>query len=137
MQSLEGLSFEELKCKWRKDLKCEPPERTSKDFLRGHIAWNNQAARHGGLKRKAHNQIKQLMIQLREGVDLTPDHNLVIKAGTRLIRQYKGKKYEVTATENGFEYEGKQYSSLSTIATEITGTSWNGKVFFGAKRQKR
>lgn len=137
IQEIQELSSPELKQKWREHFKCDPPRQTSQDFMRGHIAWNLQAAKHGGLKRKANNQIKELIKQLKEGKDLTPDHNMVIKAGTRLIRQYKGKKYEVIATDEGFIYDGKEYKSLSKVAAEITGTSWNGKVFFGVKRQKR
>ena len=46
----------------------------------------------------------------------------------------EGKKYEVTALGNGkFEYDGTVYQSLSAIAREITGTRWNGKLFFGVK----
>ena len=54
--------------------------------------------------------------------------------GTRYQRVWKGKKYEVTALGNGkFEYDGTVYQSLSAIAREITGTRWNGKLFFGVK----
>lgn len=130
-------SVRTLKNVWRKELKCEPPSKASIEFLKGHIEWNKQAAKHGGLSRRANAQIRELLKQLREGKDLMPDHNMVIKPGTKLIRQYKGKKYEVIASENGFIYDGKEYQSLSKVATEITGTSWNGKVFFGVKRQKR
>ena len=60
--------------------------------------------------------------------------SIEIKSGTKLIREYKSEKHEVTALEKGFEYKGKQYRSLSAIANEITGTQWNGKVFFGVKK---
>lgn len=54
--------------------------------------------------------------------------------GTRYTRIWKGKKYEVVVLGNGtFEFEGKTFSSLSAIARQITGTRWNGKLFFGVK----
>ena len=56
---------------------------------------------------------------------------LSIADGTRLIREFKGKKYSVTVIQNGYEYDGKRYKSLTAIANEITGTRWNGKKFFG------
>lgn len=60
------------------------------------------------------------------------DSNLL--SGTRLIRIWNGKKYEVITKEGGFEFEGRYFRSLSAIAREITGTRWNGKVFFGVKK---
>lgn len=56
---------------------------------------------------------------------------LSITDGTKLIREFKGKRYSVTVIQNCYEYNGKKYKSLSAIANEITGTRWNGKKFFG------
>lgn len=56
---------------------------------------------------------------------------LSITDGTKLVREFRGKRYSVTVIPNGFEYNGKKYKSLSAIANEITGTRWNGKKFFG------
>lgn len=68
------------------------------------------------------------------GSRLVP-HDRPILAGTRLIRNWKGKEHEVTVREDGhFEYQGESYKSLSAIARKITGTQWNGKLFFGVKR---
>ena len=54
--------------------------------------------------------------------------------GTRYTRVWKRKKYEVIVLGNGkFEFEGKIFNSLSAIARQITGTRWNGKLFFGVK----
>jgi len=51
-------------------------------------------------------------------------------AGAILEREYKGKLYKVAVGEEDFEYAGKRFGSLSTIAKEITGQIWNGFVFF-------
>jgi Cft2 family RNA processing exonuclease len=59
---------------------------------------------------------------------------LEIKEGTKLIRKYQGKKHEVIVIKKGFEYNGQVYKSLSAIANKITGTRWNGKIFFGVKK---
>ena len=56
---------------------------------------------------------------------------LSISGGTKLVREFKGKRYSVTVIQNGYEYNGKKYKSLSAIANKITGTRWNGKKFFG------
>jgi hypothetical protein len=55
--------------------------------------------------------------------------------GTRLIRDWNDRRYEVTVTYGGFEFEGRRYRSLSAIAKVITGTHWNGRAFFGLKQQ--
>jgi hypothetical protein len=38
--------------------------------------------------------------------------------------------------EDGFAWRGRRYTSLSVIAREITGTRWNGWVFFGLKQRE-
>ena len=53
-----------------------------------------------------------------------------LKPGTRLIKTYKGKRHSVIVLSDGFEYNGKNWRSLSAIATHITGTRWNGRKFF-------
>ena len=51
------------------------------------------------------------------------------------VRDWKGKKYDVTKiSEKCYELDGVQYKSLSAVARAITGTRWNGKVFFGVKK---
>ena len=55
-------------------------------------------------------------------------------AGTRLIREYQGVEHVVTVTRDGYEYQGRPYQSLSAIARAITGTRWNGWVFFGLRK---
>ena len=56
--------------------------------------------------------------------------------GTRLVKMWKGQKHVVTITQGGYEHEGVLYKSISKIATHITGTTWNGWVFFGLKTFK-
>ena len=57
--------------------------------------------------------------------------------GTRLIRQWKGQRHEVTAVEGGFEFNGRRYKSLSAIAKAITGAHWSGPQFFGLRTPKK
>ncbi len=131
---MEAANINELRTTWRTLFNQEPPFRARQDFMQGHIAWAIQAKEHGGLKRKASNQLKQLMDDLRKGEELKADQSLTVKPGTKLIRQYQGERHEVIVVEDGFRYQGKSYNSLSSIAREITGTRWNGRVFFGVKK---
>ena len=58
-------------------------------------------------------------------------------AGTRLVREWKGVEHCVTVREDGFEYQGRPYQSLSAVARAITGTRWNGLQFFGVKNWRK
>jgi hypothetical protein len=57
-----------------------------------------------------------------------------VKPGTRLIRVWQGETHSVLVLEDGFEWNGTRYRSLSLVAKTITGTNWNGWTFFGVKR---
>jgi Protein of unknown function (DUF2924) len=52
-------------------------------------------------------------------------------AGARLVREWGGRTHTVTITEDGFEYAGENYPSLTKIAQKITGAHWSGPRFFG------
>jgi hypothetical protein len=56
--------------------------------------------------------------------------------GTRLIREWRGVEQRGTLLADGFEWEGRRYKSLSAVARAITGTRWNGPVFFGLRGGK-
>ncbi len=60
-----------------------------------------------------------------------------ISTGSVLVRVWRGRKYVVTVHDETFEYAGTRYGSLSQIATLITGTRWNGRVFFGLKQKPK
>ncbi len=53
---------------------------------------------------------------------------------THVPGQWNDRRYEVTVLADGYEFEGRTFRSLSAVAREITGTRWNGKVFFGLKK---
>ncbi|MDG1287390.1 MAG: DUF2924 domain-containing protein [Rickettsiales bacterium] len=127
-------SFKQLQIEWQQQFKQPPPPNARREFLIGHLRWHEQAKQSSGLSRKAKSQLKQLTQQLRNGVDLTPDTDITLKSGTKLLREYKGRKHEVIVAEDGYQYNGQHYKSLSKIAREITGTRWNGKLFFGVKK---
>ncbi len=57
--------------------------------------------------------------------------------GSILHRKYRGENIRVLVLENGFEWNGEFYKSLSATARAITGTRWNGKLFFGLKKGEK
>src|SRR5207253_2232691 len=56
-----------------------------------------------------------------------------LKPGTRLVREWQGRTYEVLVLDRGFSWQGTHYRSLSALARKITGTAWSGPLFFGLK----
>ena len=58
---------------------------------------------------------------------------MALKPGSSLVREWGGARHEVAVTEEGFSYQGRVFGSLSQVAGHITGTKWNGPVFFGLK----
>jgi hypothetical protein len=56
-----------------------------------------------------------------------------VRPGTMLAREWNGRMHRVAVLADGFAWNGKTYSSLSTIASVITGTRWNGPRFFGLR----
>jgi hypothetical protein len=59
-----------------------------------------------------------------------------LKPGTRLIREWQGRTYEVVVLDDGFSWQGTRCNSLSAIARKITGTAWSGPLFFGLRQNR-
>jgi hypothetical protein len=57
-------------------------------------------------------------------------------AGTRLIREWRGAEHCVIVLTDGYEYAGRPYRSLSAVARSITGTRWNGPLFWGLRNYR-
>ncbi len=111
------------------------PGQTNVVNIRRRLAYRIQELHFGGLS----DNDKEILNRIANGdpmANLSNREKGVISKlrGTRYQRVWKGKKYEVTVLGNGkFEYEGTVFNSLSAIARTITGTRWNGKLFFGVK----
>lgn len=123
-------SLDDLRREWRRLYKSEPPK-LSQDLLVLGIAYRRQEMKHGGLGKATLRKLQTLAQTLRATGRVGPSPNLALKPGARLIRQWHGRTHTVTVTENGFEYGGTSYSSLTQIAKEITGSHWSGPRFFG------
>ncbi len=88
--------------------------------------------KYGGLSPDVQRKIDKLIIEYDKKQRISKESKaLQLTAGTKLIREFKGKQYSVFVANNGFEYKGETYKSLSAIANIITGKHWNGKKFFG------
>ncbi len=137
LAALKSAPVGALKQRWRDLFATEPPP-YNRRFLENRLAYRIQELAYGGLKPDTIERLDALADELegkpgkrRRGIERRPT------AGTRLIRVWKGREHSVTVRTGDFEYQGRSYGSLSAIARQITGTRWNGLVFFGLKNQQR
>jgi hypothetical protein len=135
LSALKSASTTELKARWRQLFETEPPP-YNRRFLESRLAYRIQELEFGGLKPATVARLEALGEQLDGGkIDVrrkSADDRPI--SGTRLIREYQGVEHAVMVLDDGYEWQGRPYKSLSAIARAISGTRWNGWVFFGVRR---
>jgi hypothetical protein len=157
IRALREMTAPELAAKYREVFGEETRSR-NKDFLRKRIAWRMQALEEGDIservRRRAAELAKDSDIRVRPPRDAFADdaapaaerthvaafgrrHDVRLPMpGTVLTREYRGRVLRATVLADGFEFEGRVYRSLSAIATEVTGSRWNGFLFFGLTERR-
>ena len=151
IDGLSAMTVGQLKQKY-KEVYGEECRSHHKQFLFRRIAWRIQALAEGGLSERARRRALEIANdadlrlrapQARFGPDVTPDPKLSVSRrvanaldprlpppGAYLERDYNGRRIIVKILVHGFEFDGEIYRSLSAIAQKVTGTKWNGFVFF-------
>jgi hypothetical protein len=102
-------------------------------LLRRRLAYELQAKVHGDLPTEARRRLKRLHQAFKADPGFTPLPGLGLKPGIMLTRTWHGMLHQVRVTNEGFDYRGEQFASLSEVARRITGTRWSGPLFFGLK----
>ena len=137
LAALKTTATPDLKQQWRELFAAEPPP-YNRRFLESRLSYRIQELAYGGLKPETIQRLEALGEQLDGG-------NPVLRrirgddkpiAGTLLIREYGSVEHTVKVLHDGYEWQGRPYQSLSAIARAITGTRWNGWVFFGLKNRR-
>jgi hypothetical protein len=138
LAALKTTPTPKLKEQWRALFECEPPA-FNRRYLESRLAYRIQELAYGGLKTETARRLEKLGKELDGGSKAKRQTRADSRpiAGTRLIREYQDVEHCVTVRDDDFEYQGRPYKSLSAIARAITGTQWNGVVFFGLKSGRR
>jgi hypothetical protein len=135
--ALEALTTADLRIEWRRLYRATPPIRLSRDLLIRGVAYKVQEQAHGGLSLG----IRRRLRSLSEGSDQRDRSAaapaITMKPGTKLVREWHGHAHTVNVLDDGFEYEGERYPSLTRIARRITGVHWSGPLFFGISKRRR
>jgi len=135
-EALAVMKPQELRARWREVYRSVAPE-IGPELLRRGIAYRLQERGKGGLTGSTRREIERLVKRLEQGERVLGSSVPAFKPGTRLVRSWHDKMHQVLVLEEGFEFEGRRYVSLSQIARDITGAHWSGPRFFGlVKRTK-
>jgi hypothetical protein len=103
----------------------------ARDLLVLGVAWKIQEQAYGGLGAATKRRLADLAKAMEQDGDLARSRVARLKPGAKLIREWRGETHTVIVLEDGFEWRGKRWRSLSVIAREITGAHWSGPRFFG------
>ncbi|HTW52348.1 MAG TPA: DUF2924 domain-containing protein [Stellaceae bacterium] len=135
--ALDALTNADLRTEWRRLYRATPPTRLSRDLLIRGIAYKIQERVYGGLSQGATRRLRSL-------IERPDKHNrsraapaITLKPATKLVREWRGNVHTVTVLDEGFDYRGQRYRSLTQIAQLVTGTHWSGPLFFGLSKRRR
>ena len=126
--ALQSMNEDSLLSMWDKFFDYKP-EVSSRQHIISKIAYKIQELVYGGVdpatEEKIREQAKNTSLRSKKKKKFQP------QIGTKIVKEYHEKTYEVLVVDDGFAYEGEVFKSLSAIANKITGTKWNGLKFFG------
>jgi len=131
---LVNRSTPDLRVAWRQLHRTGPPLGLSRDLLIRALAHQLQEQSHGGVSRALRRRLQSLA-GASDKATMTADPGLVLKAGTTLVRQWRGHTHTVLVRNDGFEHDGQHYRSLTAIAERITEAHWSGPRFFGLTKR--
>ena len=132
---LDGLDMDGLRRKFE-EIHGFPSQSFNEQNLRYRIAYRLQEFQFGGLS-KATEELLESMANADPLANLqnVPSRNYSNTRGTRFVREWRGREYVVTVLgPKQFEYDNEMFTSLTAVATKITGTHQSGKSFFGVKK---
>lgn len=134
---LHGLTIFELRNEWRRLHQTQPPSRLSRDLLSRGITYKQQERVLGGLSKSIMRKLVSGSGGTEAGCERRRAQAVSLKPGTRLVRDWHGVTHTVIVLEDGVEWRGARYRSLSIVAREITGARWSGPRFFGLTTRRQ
>lgn len=137
LTSLERLSVQELRAEWARRLGGEAPALRTRELMKLALAYRLQAKAQGELSGTMKRRAAELARRFTADRNYTPVAGPALKPGSSIIKAYRGVRHEVMVLEEGFGYLGERFGTLSEVAFRITGTKWNGYIFFGLKVRTR
>ena len=141
IENLGNLGLEQLDQAWCDLFEADRPRRVCGDLLIKALGYRLQEKAIGGLKPSTRRLLERWGRNVAERSPLAEPARTQMKAGTVLVRAWHGVTHRATVLDDGFDFDGERFRSLSEIARKITGVRWSGPLFFGlkssAKEQRR
>ena len=125
VEALARLDLHQLRDEWQQRFGPVAMFRST-ELLRLMLTWRIQATALGGLDPDTRRVLARKGVVEPEGRQLG--------VGATLRREWQGSEVVVTVIDDGFSWDGRQFRSLSAVATAIAGSKWNGPRFFGLRR---
>jgi len=133
LAGLQLLSDEKLNQQFKITYRADPPPRMRRPLLIQALAYRMQEKAQGGLKPAT----RRLLTSIADDATVRRARPVArerrIKPGTTLLREWHGVQHRLTVLEDGVQFAGERYRSLSEVARKITGSRWSGPLFFGLK----
>lgn len=137
LQDLKSETTDVLISLWRELYGTGPPAGIRRETILRFVFFKVQEVQQGSLSTSSLSMIKLLQGQFKTPQGGKARSLEILYPGVRLIRDWRGERHDVKVLERGFEYQGEHYSSLTAIATAITGTKRSGPLFFGLRGDRR
>ena len=131
LAALSEMAAVDLRAEWRRLYRAHPPKRVGRHLLELGVAWKLQERAYGGLSTAMKRRLADLAKTMDERGDLAKPRSVTLKPGAKLVREWRGATHDVLVLEDGFQWRGQRWRSLSAIAREISGAHWSGPRFFG------
>lgn len=135
-RNLQNLSLDELRSQWREAWGINPHMKIGKTMLIRSLEYKLQE-RQRGSSSEQRERLRKMVASYKRNPHCFDENIHGLKPGSRLVKLWKENRHSVLVVSNGFEYNDRIYTSLSEVAFAITGSRWNGWVFFGLKKHNR
>ena len=130
LAELEKMSVSELRTLWLELFKNPSPKTAHRSYMIRRLIYRIQELQHGGK-----DSVLEARLQTKANELFGRRAPIKPLPGSVLTKEYHGVEHQVAVHTDGYEYEGRKFSSLSAVARYITGMSWSGPVFFGLKER--
>ena len=137
IRRLSRMSLAELRANWSARLGRPPPRLRSVELLALALAHQLQVEALGDVRPSIRRRLDELAKRYNADPNFVPVAGMALKPGCSLVRDWHGERHEVWVLDAGFSYRGEHIGSLSEVAQKITGTKWNGRLFFGLTGRSR
>ena len=137
LQALEQMDYATLRSEWRRLYRSPAPQRVARGLLLLGVAWKIQERADGGLGAACRRRLAELARTVERDGDGVRDRIVRLKPGAKLVREWRGRTHTVRVLDDGFEWDGRRWRSLSAVARAITGAHWSGPRFFALQGKGR